>query len=327
MTILVTGGFGFIGSNFVLRHLNRFPDEQVVILDKFTYAANPQNLEGADKSRLAVYRGDINNKELVANILSAHDPRAIVNFAAESHVDRSIEGPDAFVQTNIVGVANLLELSRQYNNYRNSLGESFLFLQVGTDEVYGSLSLDMASSVEDLSPYKPRSPYAASKAAADHLCKAYFETYGLPVIVTHCGNNYGPRQHVEKFIPTIITNLFADRPVPVYGTGENIREWIYVDDHCDALEVVLSSGTPGDTYNIGSNFEFKNIDLVNLIMDLMNVESKEDHIKFVNDRPGHDFRYSLDSTKMQRHFGFRATTSLNDGLAKTIEWYKSTLLA
>lgn len=323
MTILVTGGFGFIGSNYVLRHMERYPSEQVVILDRFTYAANPNNLADVDKSRLAVYRGDINNEELVANILSAHEPKAIINFAAESHVDRSIQSSAPFIKTNINGVASLLEMARQYNEYRKSVGSSFRFLQVSTDEVYGSLSQDMSSSIEDLSPYKPRSPYAASKAAGDHLARSYFYTYGLPTIVTNCGNNYGPRQHVEKFIPTIITSFLNGSKVPIYGDGKNIREWIYVDDHCDALDDILFGGTPGGQYNIGAD-NYCNNEMVQIIADQMGLKynSMDDIAVYVKDRPGHDLRYSLETGKIYREFAWTAGTRLRDGLAKTIEWYK-----
>lgn len=328
MTIFVTGGFGFIGSNFVLRHLDKFPNEQIVTLDKFTYAANPQNLAGADPSRLAVYRGDINNEELVANILSGHNPRAIINFAAESHVDRSIAGAAPFVKTNINGVANLLELARQYNEYRKQNKQGFRFIQVSTDEVYGSLSKDMESSIEDLSPYKPRSPYAASKAAGDHLCKSYFTTYGLPVIVTNSSNNYGPRQHVEKFIPTAITSLLSGRKIPVYGNGDNVREWIHVNDHCDALETVLDRGVSGQQYNIGTRDSLSNNVLASLIAEYMglNPNDPSSYIEYVNDRPGHDFRYSLNTYKIDSQLDWKPEMNLHYGLKNTIQWYKETLL-
>jgi dTDP-glucose 4,6-dehydratase len=323
MTILVTGGFGFIGSNFVLRHLEKFPDENVVVLDKMTYAANPQNLAQADMSRLAVFRGDINNEELVANILSAHNPRAIINFAAESHVDRSISGPLPFVQTNINGLANLLELARQYNSYRASIQQSFRFIQVSTDEVYGSLSATALPSKEG-DAYAPRSPYAASKAAGDHLCMAYHTTFGLPVIVTNSGNNYGPRQHSEKFIPTAIKALLAGNLIPVYGNGQNVREWIHVDDHCDAIEIVLERGSVGQQYNIGSIFSSTNTEIARLIAMYMGDGSGNwnDKIEFVADRPGHDFRYALDCTKIQKELGWQWSTTLDYGLQKTIQWYK-----
>jgi dTDP-glucose 4,6-dehydratase len=327
MAILVTGGFGFIGSNYVLRHMNRFQNEQVIVLDKFTYAANSNNLASADKSRLAVYRGDINNEELVANILSAHDPRAIINFAAETHVDRSIEGAAPFIKTNVNGTATLLEMARQYNQYRKSLGLPFKFIQVSTDEVYGSLSYTDPESTE-VSQYAPRSPYAASKAAGDLLAKAYFSTYDLPVIVTNCGNNYGPHQHTEKFIPTVITRFLQGRKAPIYGNGKNVREWIYVDDHCEAL-IILLEGTPGEQYNIGSGKSYCNNELVQIIADQMGISylSLEEIAEFVPDRPGHDIRYALDTTKLFNKTGWSATTNFHDGLAKTIEWYRNALSA
>lgn len=323
MTILVTGGFGFIGSNFVLGHLNEFPLETVVILDKMTYAANPAHLADADKKRLVVYRGDIGNEELVANILSTHSPRAIINFAAESHVDRSIAGPASFIETNINGLATLLELARQYAAYKATLKESFRFIQVSTDEVYGSLQIGAAC--ENWTPYAPRSPYAASKAAGDHLCKSYFITYGLPVILTNAGNNYGPRQHMEKFIPTAIDALVHGGNIPVYGKGVNVREWIYVDDHCKALELILEKGKIGEQYHIGSDYSMTNLALTTLIGDTMRKAGIQrdwslPFISFVPDRPGHDLRYALDCSKMKA-LGWDIEITMEMGMEMTVDWY------
>lgn len=324
-SILCTGGFGFIGSNFILRHMDQFPKEQVVVLDLMTYAADPKNLETADRTRLAVYRGNIGNEELVANILSAHNPRAIINFAAESHVDRSISGPSPFIQTNINGLATLLDLACKYSEYKQTLKEGFRFLQVGTDEVYGSLDLDSDPSIEGVSPYAPRSPYSASKAAGDHLCMSYYHTFKLPVLLTNCCNNYGPRQHREKFIPTAITSLLEGRKIPVYGKGENIREWLYVDDHCDALELILDRGTIGEQYNIGSPHHPTNLELAQMIIGESDRNASpmwNDNIEFVTDRPGHDIRYALNYDKI-KSLGWEPRYTLEEGLKKTISWFKS----
>jgi len=332
MTILVTGGFGFIGSNFVINHLLKFPEETVVVLDKLTYAANPRNLEDVvERSRLVVYRGDINNEELMANILSAHSPRAIINFAAESHVDRSIAGPAPFIQTNIVGVATLLEMARQYADYRATLKQSFRFLQVGTDEVYGSLLANSPASVEYQTPYAPRSPYSASKAAADFLCKAYWETYGTPVLLTTSCNNYGPRQHQEKFIPTAIFAAAKNKKIPVYGTGANIREWIHVDDNCEAIEAVLEKGKPGQQYHIGGAHTCDNLALAHRIAHMMNDIDEEatdeqvtaQYVEFVKDRAGHDYRYALNSDKIREELGWEPRIDFETGLKNTIDWYKT----
>src|SRR5438105_776679 len=306
--ILVTGGAGFIGSNFVLDWLQH-ADEPVINLDKLTYAGNLGNLVSVrDDARHIFVRGDIGDRALVRNLLSTHRPRAIVNFAAESHVDRSIHGPDTFVQTNVVATFHLLEEARTHWAARSPDERAALrFVHVSTDEVYGSLAPDEPGFCETTA-YAPNSPYSASKAASDHLVRAYHHTYGLPTLTTNCSNNYGPRHFPEKLIPLMIHNALAGKPLPVYGDGQNVRDWLYVGDHCTAIRCVLAGGRVGETYNVGGNAEMKNIDVVHLLCDILSeLKPGRDYralITFVADRPGHDRRYAIDARKIQSELGW-----------------------
>ncbi len=328
MTILVTGGAGFIGSNFVLAWLQE-ESASVVNLDKLTYAGNARNLAAAGAyPRHSFVVGDIGDREKVSALLTAHRPRAIVNFAAESHVDRSIHGPQDFIETNIVGTFHLLEATREYwQSLPASERDAFRFLHVSTDEVYGSLGpLDQPFS--ETTAYAPNSPYAASKAASDHLVRAYHHTYGLPVLTTNCSNNYGPFQFPEKLIPLMLLNAIAGKPLPVYGDGLNVRDWLYVGDHCEAIRRVLAAGVPGATYNIGGGSEMKNLDLVHLLCDLLDelhptspVRPHARLITFVPDRPGHDRRYAINADKVALEIGWRPSESFASGLRKTVQWY------
>jgi len=318
--LLVTGGAGFIGSNFVLSTVAQ-TGEAIVNLDKLTYAGHLRNLDAlrADPRHVFV-RGDICDRALVAELLARHKPRAIVHFAAESHVDRSISGPAAFVQTNVVGTFSLLEESRAlFEKQKN-----FKFLHVSTDEVYGSLGPDEPAFTEE-TPFAPNSPYAASKASSDHLVRAYHHTYGLPTLTTNCSNNYGPHQFPEKLIPLMIRQALAGQPLPVYGDGKNVRDWLYVADHCDAIRLVLDKGRPGETYNIGGNAEMANIDLVRLLCSLIDRSAagrrSADLITFVKDRPGHDRRYAMNIGKIRRELGWAPRESFASGLEKTVRWY------
>jgi len=326
--ILITGGAGFIGSNLI-RHLLRTRDERVVNLDKLTYAGNLQNLAEVWNDKRHVFaRGDICDVALVTRLLAEHQPRAVLNLAAESHVDRSIRDPDSFVQTNVVGTFRLLEASHAYwAGLPPERKEHFRFLQVSTDEVYGSLH-GAAPPASESAPYAPNSPYAASKAAADHLVRSFHRTYGLPALTTNCSNNYGPCQFPEKLIPLAIHRALADEAIPVYGDGGNIRDWLYVDDHCEALAQVLADGTPGDTYNIGATNEVANIALVELLCAILDEERRRSdgvsyaqQITFVTDRPGHDRRYALDAGKIGRDLGWKPRESFATGLRKTVRWY------
>ncbi len=320
--LLVTGGAGFIGANFVLSTLAE-TGEPIVNLDKLTYAGNLRNLERArDDKRHTFVQGDICDRALVKDLLKKHKPRAIVHFAAESHVDRSIAGPAPFVQTNVVGTFSLLEETREYWEKN----DRFRFLHVSTDEVYGSLSPKDPAFTET-TPYAPSSPYAASKAAADHLVRSYRHTYGLPTLTTNCSNNYGPCQFPEKLIPLTIRNALAGKPLPVYGDGRNVRDWLYVADHCEALRLVLEKGRAGETYNIGGEAEQANIDVVREICSMLDrartrkTGTYADLINFVPDRPGHDRRYSMDISKIRRELGWRPKESFESGLSKTLRWY------
>ncbi|MGO0122936.1 dTDP-glucose 4,6-dehydratase [Desulfothermobacter acidiphilus] len=308
--LLVTGGAGFIGSNFVRYILQKYPDWEVLNLDKLTYAGNLDNLR--DVESLPGYRfvqGDIADPGLVEELM-AGGWDAVVNFAAETHVDRSIADSSPFVRTNVEGVRVLLEAARRH--------KIPLFLQVSTDEVYGSLR-EKDPPFTESSPLLPNSPYAASKAAADLLCRAYHRTYGLPVIITRCSNNFGPYQFPEKLIPLAVTNLLEGKPVPVYGDGRNIRDWIYVEDHCRALELVLLKGRPGDIYNIGGGQEMRNLELLKEILRLLG--KGEEYLVFVPDRPGHDWRYALDSSKIERELGFERKHTFAEALRRTVKWY------
>ena len=324
--ILVTGGAGFIGSNFVLEWLAR-EQSPVVNLDCLTYAGNPHNLSSVSTDPNYVFvHGDINDRPLVDSLLRQHQPRAIVHFAAESHVDRSIHGPGDFVQTNIVGTFNLLEAARAYlGELPAAKSAAFRFLHVSTDEVYGSLAAD-SPPANETSPYAPSSPYSASKAAADHLVRAYHQTYRFPAIVTNCSNNYGPRQFPEKLIPLMIVNALAKKRLPVYGDGLNVRDWLYVNDHCSALRAVLQRGRLGETYNIGGNVEKNNLEVVRTICTILDelspgVTPHEKLIEFVTDRPGHDRRYALDTRKIRDELGWQPAEQFASGMRKTVAWY------
>ncbi len=323
--LLVTGGAGFIGSNFVVTTLAQ-SGEPIITLDKLTYAGSLTNLAGVSAdSRHTFVRGDICDRELVRSLLRKHQPRAIVHFAAESHVDRSISGPAEFVQANVVGTWSLLEEARAYCK-----DDGFRFLHISTDEVYGSLGPDDPAFTEE-TPFAPNSPYAASKAAADHLVRAYFHTYGLPVLTTNCSNNYGPHQYPEKLIPLMIRNALAGKPLPVYGDGRNIRDWLFVTDHCEALRAVLAKGKPGQTYNIGGESERANNDVVKTLCSLLDKAkprksgSYAELISFVTDRPGHDKRYAMNISKIRRELGWQPRESFETGLAKTVQWYLANL--
>ena len=327
-TILVTGGAGFIGSNFVLQWIKN-SGSAVVNLDLLTYAGNPDNLAALEgDSRHLLVRGDICDAELVAALLREHRPRFIVHFAAESHVDRSIVDPGAFIRTNVQGTYTLLEQARRFWSELDEAGrQEFRYLHVSTDEVYGSLGPGDPAFSESTS-YAPNSPYAASKAASDHLARAYHHTYGLPVLTTNCSNNYGPFQFPEKLIPLVILNALEGKPLPVYGDGCNVRDWLFVEDHCSAICAVLDRGRVGETYNIGGNSERKNLDVVTAICDLVDelrpdaaLGARRKHITFVADRPGHDRRYAIDATKITRELGWRPTEEFESGLGKTVAWY------
>jgi dTDP-glucose 4,6-dehydratase len=326
--ILVTGGAGFIGSNFVMDWLAQ-SDEPVLNLDKLTYAGNLQNLASLkDNPQHVFVQGDIGDKTLVADLLVQYQPRAIINFAAESHVDRSISGPDDFIQTNIVGTFNLLEVTRGWwQQLDDDKKAGFRFLHVSTDEVYGSLALDAPAFTEE-HPYEPNSPYSASKAASDHLVRAYQHTYGLPTLTTNCSNNYGPYHFPEKLIPLMIVNALAGKPLPVYGDGMQIRDWLYVKDHCSAIRRVLEAGRVGETYNVGGWNEKANIDIVKLICERLDTlrprtdgQSYAAQITYVKDRPGHDRRYAIDARKIERELGWKPEETFETGIVKTIRWY------
>ena len=326
--ILVTGGAGFIGSNFVLDWFESC-DEPVVNLDKLTYAGNLQNLESlCDDPRHTFVRGDIGDTALVAGLLQRYRPRAIVNLAAESHVDRSIHGPGAFVHTNVLGTFHLLEATRQYWEALPAQAKAdFRFLHVSTDEVYGSLSPEAAAFTE-LHRYEPNSPYSASKAASDHLVRAYHHTYGLPVVTTNCSNNYGPYHFPEKLIPLAIVNALAGKALPVYGDGQQVRDWLYVRDHCSALRRVLEAGAAGQTYNVGGCNEKPNLDIVHSVCDLLDEYrpradgvSYRRQIAFVKDRPGHDRRYAIDARKLESELGWKPAETFESGIRKTVLWY------
>jgi len=326
--ILVTGGAGFIGANFVLDWLAQ-ADEPVVNLDLLTYAGNLASLAPlAGDARHQFVQGDIGDPALVSQLLATHRPRAIVHFAAESHVDRSIHGPEAFLQTNILGTFRLLECARSFHAALDTQARAaFRFLHVSTDEVYGSLAPD-APAFSETHPYEPNSPYSASKAASDHLVRAWHHTYGLPVLTTNCSNNYGPLQFPEKLIPLMIHHALNGRDLPVYGDGANVRDWLYVGDHCSAIRRVLQAGRLGETYNIGGNSEMKNLDVVHLLCDLLDDlrpradgASYRSQIRFVSDRPGHDRRYAIDSRKLQQELGWSPAQTFASGLRRTVAWY------
>lgn len=324
-SILVTGGAGFIGSNFILHWLAQ-EGSRVVNLDKLTYAGNPANLaELSDDDRYVFVRGDINDAELVSDLLQRHQPAAIIHFAAESHVDRSIHNAKEFIRTNIEGTFQLLQAARQYwAGLAETEKQNFRFLHVSTDEVYGSLGPTDPAFTEK-TPFAPNSPYAASKASADHLVRAFHHTYGLPTLTTNCSNNYGPYQFPEKLIPLMIHNAIAGKPLPVYGDGLNVRDWLYVKDHCEAIRQVLSKGRVGECYNIGGNSEKSNIDVIReicaVLTELKPAGGYESLITYIKDRPGHDRRYAMDCTKIRNELGWKPSESFSSGLRKTVEWY------
>ena len=328
MSILVTGGAGFIGSNFVLDWLAQ-SDEPVINLDALTYAGNLENLAGLDGDARHIFvRGDIGDFALVSRLLAEHQPRAVINFAAESHVDRSIHGPEDFIQTNIVGTFRLLEALREcYGRLEKMAKNEFRFLHVSTDEVYGSLEQD-APAFSETHRYEPNSPYSASKAASDHLVRAYHHTYGLPVLTTNCSNNYGPWQFPEKLIPLVIHNALAGKPLPIYGDGQQIRDWLYVGDHCAAIRRVLEAGRVGETYNVGGRSEKANLDVVHTLCAILDElsprpdgQSYREQIAFVADRPGHDRRYAVDAGKIERELGWQPAETFETGIRKTVQWY------
>ena len=326
--IIVTGGAGFIGSNFILRWLEKF-DEDILNIDNLSYAADLDNLKDIEHNlNYSFKKLNIQNQDEITTLILESKPRAILNFAAESHVDRSIEGPENFINSNIVGTYSLLEASLQY---WNSLGEkekdNFRFFHISTDEVFGSLNMSDEKSTEE-SPYRPNSPYSASKAASDHLVRAWHHTFELPTLISNCTNNYGPHQHQEKLIPLIITNALENKNLPIYGDGKNIRDWLYVEDHCEAIIKILENGKPGETYNIGGSCEKNNLEVVSEICKILDsIKPKQDgssykeQIEFVKDRLGHDFRYSLDTSKIKKDFNWKPKESFSSGLEKTVQWY------
>ena len=319
--VLVTGGCGFIGSNFV-KMLRKNEDVFPVILDKLTYAGNISNLNQIDENKYDFFEGDICDEAIVTSLFKKYNFDAVFHFAAETHVDRSIDGPGEFIKSNIIGTYNLLKVSR---NYMDEVNQNFKFIHVSTDEVFGDL--DKGGYFKETTPYNPSSPYSASKASSDHLVRAWGRTFGLPVIITNCSNNYGSFQFPEKLIPLMIINCLDNKPLPIYGDGQNIRDWLYVMDHCSAIYKVYENGKIQETYNIGGNNEIKNIDIVNIICETLDflkpVENKsyKDLITFVKDRPGHDLRYAIDSTKIQKDLGWMPEESFETGIRKTVEWY------
>ncbi|HEY9690780.1 MAG TPA: dTDP-glucose 4,6-dehydratase [Oculatellaceae cyanobacterium] len=331
--LLVTGGAGFIGANFVHHWCDRYPDDRIVVLDALTYAGNQANLKGLEgRDNFHFVQGNICDRALIDELLSTENLNTIAHFAAESHVDRSILAPDAFIQTNVVGTLTLLEAFKKHwqtlqNPDTTSSEQHPVFLHVSTDEVYGSLTPD-APAFTETTPYAPNSPYSASKAGSDHLVRAYYHTYGLPTIITNCSNNYGPYHFPEKLIPLMCINILMGKPLPVYGDGQNVRDWLYVGDHCAALDVVIHKGLPGQTYNIGGNNEVKNIDLVTTLCQLMDdadiklpVRPASELITFVKDRLGHDRRYAINATKIKTELGWSPSVTVEEGLRKTVEWY------
>ncbi len=324
-TWLVTGGAGFIGGNFVQDAVAR--DVRIINLDALTYAGNRDTLAGLDVARHVFVHGDIGDRALVSALLETHRPEAVINFAAESHVDRSIDGPAAFVQTNVVGTLSLLEAVRDHwRTLPVAEREAFRFLHVSTDEVYGSLG-DTGRFTEDTA-YAPNSPYSASKAASDHLVRAFHHTYGFPVLTTNCSNNYGPYQFPEKLIPLVVARALSGDQLPIYGDGRNVRDWLYVSDHCSAINAVLARGRVGETYNVGGDAEMQNIDVVHAICALLDArrpradgKPRASQITYVADRPGHDRRYAIDASKLKRELGWQPAHTFGQGLADTVDWY------
>lgn len=326
-TILITGGAGFIGSNFIHYFVKEHPDYRIINLDKLTYAGNLENLKGVDDNpNYHFVKGDIANKELVEYIFQTFKPAYVVNFAAESHVDRSIEGPEIFIKSNVYGAQILLDVAKEFW-LKNNMFDFARFLQISTDEVYGSLSLNSSEKFTENSSLKPNSPYSASKAAADLLVRAYYITYKMPILITRSSNNFGPRQYPEKLIPLMITNALQGNPLPVYGDGLNVRDWLYVEDNCRGIDLVLHKGKIGEIYNIGGGNEWKNIDLINLLCEILSgltekpVEEYKKLITFVKDRPGHDRRYALSTEKIKKELGWTPTEDFRKGMKKTVKWF------
>ncbi len=326
-TILITGGAGFIGSNLA-HHCLEDEEFTLINLDKLTYAGNPESLLSIQNHPRHIFvKGDICDRDLLKNLFQKYQPHAVMHLAAESHVDRSIDGPGEFIQTNMVGTFQLLEAARGYwTTLTEEKKQSFRFLHVSTDEVYGSLGKDGYFTEE--SRYQPSSPYSASKASSDHIVRAYYHTYGLPTMITNCSNNYGPRQFPEKLIPLMILNALEGKNLPIYGDGQNIRDWLYVEDHCRALLTVLAHGKPGETYNIGGNHEKSNLEVVQTVCKLLDElnprpdgKPYREQIVFVKDRPGHDFRYAIDASKIKRTLGWQPEENFESGLRRTVEWY------
>jgi dTDP-glucose 4,6-dehydratase len=323
-TILITGGAGFIGSNFIPYFLAKYPNYRVVNLDNLTYAGDMENLkEIAHNPRHIFIRGDICDRSLLKDIFTLYDIRDVIHFAAESHVDNSIEKPDIFIQTNIVGTFNLVEAARNY--WLNNDYEENRFHHISTDEVYGSLGKEGFFS--ETSPYAPNSPYSASKASSDMIVRSYFHTYKLNAIITNCSNNYGPKQHQEKLIPTIIRSALSNQPIPIYGDGKNIRDWLYVTDHCEGIDLAFHKAQAGETYNIGGRNEKENLEIAIKICELLDIlrpkssGSYKDQISFVKDRAGHDRRYAIDATKIETKLGWKAQENFDSGIEKTVKWY------
>ena len=331
-TVLVTGGAGFIGSNFVPYFLKKYPDYRLINLDLLTYAGNLENLKECEKNQNYKFiKGDICNRGLVEFIFKEYDVQGVVHFAAESHVDNSIKCPDVFIQTNINGTFTLIDVAYKYwmkspFNYKEEYKDS-RFHHISTDEVYGTLSLASNELFTEKTPYAPNSPYSASKASSDMIVRSYHETYGLNTVITNCSNNYGPKQHSEKFIPTIIKNALEKKPIPVYGDGKNTRDWLYVLDHCKGIDTVFHNGKNGETYNIGGRNEKTNLEIVNIVTTILDKEkpvanfSYKDLVAFVEDRAGHDRRYAIDASKIENDLGWRADENFDSGIVKTIKWY------
>ena len=322
MKALVTGGCGFIGSNFIINNISKY--DKILNVDSLTYAANIENLSILQgNSKYSFVNEDISNTKNMIHIINQFMPDVIIHFAAESHVDRSIDSPLKFIHTNVLGTASLLQSSLDYYNRKK---RDFRVIHISTDEVYGSLKSN--GGFNELSPHKPNSPYSASKASSDHIVRAWYKTYDLPVIITNCSNNYGPYQFPEKLIPLMIANCIDEKPLPIYGNGKNIRDWIYVSDHCDAIQKIIKDGSIGETYNIGGNNEIENIQIVKIICDMLddikpckNFNSYSDLIRFVDDRPGHDFRYAVDSSKLKNQLKWVPIETIKTGMEKTIKWY------
>ncbi|MCL4142177.1 UNVERIFIED_CONTAM: hypothetical protein GTU68_033603 [Idotea baltica] len=317
MKILITGGVGFIGSNFILNYLEKYPDIEIVNLDKLTYAANTANLESIKNHKRYIFiKGDICDRGLLQGLFDKHKFKGVIHFAAESHVDKSIKNPTEFINTNILGTFNLIDIAKRFENSR--------FHHISTDEVYGSLGKE--GLFTEQTAYAPNSPYSASKASSDFIVRSYFHTYGMPVITTNCSNNYGPNQHDEKLIPTIIRKALLGENIPIYGDGKNVRDWLYVEDHCSGIDLAFNHGVLGETYNIGGDNERNNLYIANAICNILDEvlpksKTYKEQIVFVTDRPGHDFRYAIDASKIEEQLGWKAQENFETGIRKTVDWY------